>query len=214
MIGKTKISAVIPVYNECPHLEPVIKNIVKLKHIDEFICVNDGSTDKSLEVLEKYKNKINIVTYKKNRGKGYAVAQGIKIAEGELIILLDADITNYSDKDVFDMCNPIIEHELEFVVGLFPSRKEIVKIKAISGIRVYKKAHLVPLIEELESSTKYGIEPILNVRLKHLKHDHVWISRLDHISKYQKYDTMKSINEYAGETKSLINEYIRIATDE
>ena len=210
MINKIKISAIVPVYNESPYLDEVISNLVKIKCIDEFICINDGSTDNSLEILNKFNNKITIVTYEKNKGKGFAVAQGLKVTNGEIVVLLDADITDYSKEHILDLCNPLVNNKLRFTIGLFPSYKEIIKIKSISGLRAYYKNDIFHLVKELEKSTKYGIDPILNMKLKHLKHDYIKIPRVNHISKYQKHKPRKAIREYSEEGKSLAEESFRI----
>jgi len=201
---------IIPVYNESPHLDKVLSNLVKIKCIDEFICINDGSTDDSLKILEKYNNKITIVTYEKNRGKGFAVAQGLKIAEGEIVVLLDSDITNYSKSTVLSLCNPLVRNEMKFTIGIPSNYKEVTILKSISGLRAYFKEDILPLLKELEKSTKYGIEPILNMKLKHLKHDFITIPKTDHINKFQKHSTKKMLEEYAIEGKSLTQECVRI----
>jgi len=90
----TKISIIMPVYNGEKFLKKSIKSVSKqtLKDI-ELICVDDGSTDKSLEILEKQQKKhefIKILT-QKNQGSGSARNYGIDEAEGEYIAFIDAD---------------------------------------------------------------------------------------------------------------------------
>jgi glycosyltransferase involved in cell wall biosynthesis len=90
-----KIYALICAYNEERTVNEVIRDT--LKHVDNVIFVNDGSTDKTLEnVQAKFsKNKkVIIVSYPKNRGKGYALISGFKHfikTNGDVLITLDAD---------------------------------------------------------------------------------------------------------------------------
>jgi glycosyltransferase involved in cell wall biosynthesis len=212
MISGKKISAIIPVYNECPHLDKVISNLVKIKCIDEFICINDGSTDNSLKVLEKYNNRINIVTYENNRGKGFAVAQGLKLAKGDIIVLLDADIRNYKELQIKSLIKPLTRGKYRFTIGKIKCISgEIFKI--YSGIRAYFITDLKPLIKELEKSSKYGIEPILNIKLRNKQHRFIPLFNVDHKRKYNKYDFGTTAVEYWKEGKSLTQEYIRIIKD-
>jgi len=90
-----KVSIIIPVYNVEKYLEECIESAINqtYPHI-EIIAVNDGSTDKSLQILEKFSNKIKIIS-KNNEGKASACNQGLKFASGEWIKVLDADDVLY-----------------------------------------------------------------------------------------------------------------------
>ncbi|MDR1245149.1 MAG: glycosyltransferase [Endomicrobium sp.] len=89
-----KISVIIPVYNTekevCKCLDSVVNQTEKEI---EIICINDGSTDKSLSILEKYANKDKriIVINQNNRGVGGARNSGLKIAQGQFISFIDSD---------------------------------------------------------------------------------------------------------------------------
>ena len=90
-----KVSVIIPVYNTAPYLERCLDSAINqtLKDI-EIICVNDGSTDNSLKILQKYAKKdkrIKVVDLKTNRGVSNARNIGISIAQGEFIGFLDSD---------------------------------------------------------------------------------------------------------------------------
>ena len=89
-----KVSVIIPVYNVEKYLNKCIDSIINqtLEEI-EIICVNDGSTDSSLNILEDYKNKDNriIIINQRNLKQATARNNGIKIAQGEYISFIDAD---------------------------------------------------------------------------------------------------------------------------
>ena len=87
----TKVSIIIPVYNAEKYLEECIGSAINQTHQDiEIIAVNDGSTDKSLDILKKYANKLKIIS-KENGGLASARNAGIMTATGEWIKPLDAD---------------------------------------------------------------------------------------------------------------------------
>jgi len=81
-----KISIIVPIYNAEKYLEQCLESIRKqtLKDI-EIICVDDGSTDKSPEIMDRIAKNDNrfVVIHKKNAGNGHTMNQGLKVATGE-----------------------------------------------------------------------------------------------------------------------------------
>lgn len=124
-----KISVVIPAYNEsgsidevCAGLEDVFRSI---SHQYEIICVDDGSTDGTSGVMQALldkNNKIRTVKCHKNTGKTAALAAGIKIATGNIIITMDADLQN-DPKDIPDMLGSI-NKGYDLVCGWRHQRKD------------------------------------------------------------------------------------------
>ena len=104
------VSLIIPCYNSAEWIEKCLKSIPKRDDI-EIICINDGSSDKTLDILEKYKkNKykdLKIISYKNNKGVSYARNQGIEQAQGEYLLMLDSD--DYINSEVF---NKIVDNYL------------------------------------------------------------------------------------------------------
>ena len=79
-----KFSIIVPVYNTEKYLDCCLNSILKQTNQDyEIICVNDGSTDNSLDVLNKYKEDIVIVN-QDNQGLSMARNNGVKKAKGKL----------------------------------------------------------------------------------------------------------------------------------
>lgn len=89
-----KVSVIVPTYNEEKHIKACLDSIIEndLKEI-EIIVINDGSTDSTKEILEKYKNKYDIIKVieKENEGQGSARNIGIDLAKGEFLTFVDAD---------------------------------------------------------------------------------------------------------------------------
>ena len=89
-----KISVVVPVYNVGVYLEKCLDSLLAQTLDDiEILCINDGSTDNSLEILQKYAQKDERIKIfdKENEGQGVGRNIGIKNATGEFIAFVDPD---------------------------------------------------------------------------------------------------------------------------
>ena len=98
---KKFVSVVTPTYNRVNKLHRVCNSIknqtlkrINGEYIFEWIIIDDGSTDNTRELVEKWKNEVDwpiIYKYQENKGKPWAVAEGVKLANGELTLLADSD---------------------------------------------------------------------------------------------------------------------------
>ena len=91
-------SIIIPAYNETKrigNLEKIVKYLRGVREPWELIVVNDGSKDDTLVKLESYQKKygLRVVSYKQNRGKGYAVKTGMLVASGAYRLFCDIDLS-------------------------------------------------------------------------------------------------------------------------
>jgi len=105
------LSIVIPAYNEQSRIAEAIKRVKNLDfsrqgYSKEIIVVNDGSTDRTENILRAQKG-IIFVSYKKNRGKGFALREGFRRAKGEIICIQDADL-EYEDAAIARMLSEVL----------------------------------------------------------------------------------------------------------
>ena len=97
MIEKEQIyfSVIIPIYNRESFIKKTIRSVLNQSYKNfEIICVNDGSTDKTAQILNEFKTKdprIEIITLTKNCGRCIARNEGIKKAKGNWLCFLDSD---------------------------------------------------------------------------------------------------------------------------
>lgn len=77
-LRQLKICVVLPTYNNAGTLARVVEEVCS--YTTEVIVVNDGSTDETAEVLQSYAERVTVVAYARNRGKGYALKQGFRKA--------------------------------------------------------------------------------------------------------------------------------------
>lgn len=122
----SKISIIIPVYNADKYLSKCLSSLLGQSFTDwEAICVNDGSTDNSLDILQEYAKKDSRIKLliQDNQGLSQARNNALKIAQGDYISFLDADDW-INDDYLQGLYNAIIEHDACIAVSV--------------GIRKYK----------------------------------------------------------------------------
>ncbi len=100
-----QVSIVLPIYNEASVLEEnlgrVVVHMEALGRSFELVCVDDGSSDASLSILEAFQARdprLRFTGLPSNQGKGAAVRQGMLLAEGEAVIFMDADLSTPLDE--------------------------------------------------------------------------------------------------------------------
>ena len=112
------ISIIIPAYNEenriCKTIEKISEFINHKEH--EIIVVNDGSNDKTIEFVNQLNlDNLKIVNNPGNKGKGYAVRNGMLHAQGDLLLYSDADLSTPIEE--LDKFIPFIEQGYDIVIG-------------------------------------------------------------------------------------------------
>jgi len=125
MIKKTstKLSVIIPCYNENNTIEEIIKKVIESLDLYKFdnyqiIIIDDYSTDGTRDKLKKFisNRKIKVHLHEKNLGKGAAVKSGINLANGDLLIIQDADL-EYDPYDYDKLLLPFFETDADIVYG-------------------------------------------------------------------------------------------------
>lgn len=102
------LSVVMSVFNAAPFLNNAIDSILNQTYSDfEFIIVNDGSTDKSLEIIKSYQDGRIILINQQNKGLSKSLNTGIAIAKGEFIVRMDADDLSHPSR---------IEKQIKFML--------------------------------------------------------------------------------------------------
>lgn len=117
----TQLSFVFPLYNEQDRFQESFKTIIKYyeKYPNwEVIFVNDGSTDKTKEMVQekiKQNKRMKLISYKKNKGKGYAIKKGMINATKPLILFSDIDFSTPLSE--LELLYPFIKKGADVVIG-------------------------------------------------------------------------------------------------
>lgn len=118
------VSLIIPVLNEEKTLETIVERCAKQKVLKQLVIVDDGSTDKSRQVLEKIKKRslkkkdklITVIHHKTNLGKGAAIKTGLLNVLGEYAMVQDADLEYYPE-EIVNLYNRAVKSKDGIVFG-------------------------------------------------------------------------------------------------
>ena len=114
-----KLSIIIPCYNEVATISEIVKQVLAIDHQDlEIIVIDDASNDGTREILEESVKPFvaKIIYHKKNMGKGAALRSGFKEANGDVVIVQDADL-EYNPQNIPKMLELIESGKADVVFG-------------------------------------------------------------------------------------------------
>lgn len=206
------VSVIIPAYNEEKTIGQVIDKVRESKIDTEIIVVNNCSTDRTEEIAKEKNVK---TVYCENRGKGYAMEEGIKYATGNIITFIDGDLGIYIHDIINLMVSPIIEGEAEFTKSafireggrvtelvakpllelLFPNIKNFEQ--PLSGIIAGTKEAFDKIVFEKDYGVDIGI--LLDMVNNNVKIEEIHIGRIDNNSQ-----SWQSLPKMAKEVASAI----------
>ncbi len=172
-LNTPELSLFLPVLNEEDNLRPMHTKISEalnsLGKTAEVIYVDDGSTDKSLQVLKEiaaHDDRVRVISLRRNYGQTAAMSAGIDAAKGEILIPMDADLQN-DPKDIARLLGKLNEG-YDVVSGWRKDRKDALVLRKIPSWianSVISKIGGVPLHDYGCSLKAYRREVIQDVKL-------------------------------------------------
>jgi glycosyltransferase involved in cell wall biosynthesis len=135
-------TVVIPCYNEEGNIEECVRRVPRMGRETEILVVDDGSQDRTAEIasrLEQTVAGVRLISYRPNRGKGHAVKVGFEAARGDVVMILDADMTVIPE-ELDRFFQPIQEGKAEFVNGtrmLYPMEGGAMKLLNFWGNKMF-----------------------------------------------------------------------------
>lgn len=203
------VSVIVPVYNEETTVSRVVESLLSSPFFTEVVCVNDGSTDRSLKELEKFGEDITLIHFVENQGKGQAMAAGIERATGDLVTFIDADLTNLTDDHIETLLSPILRGDADVVLG-YAKRGEMPNLAAhLTGQRVYYREDLLPYLDQIAPS-RFGVEVLLNDLFQDKQVVMLPLQDLVGLTKAEKRSLLLAVREYLEEANEIISQLMRM----
>ncbi len=113
-----QLSVIIPAYNEAATLEEVVRRVESALTDKEIIVVDDCSTDGTARLGERLQSegRIRLLRHEQNQGKGAALRTGFAHAQGDMVIVQDADL-EYDPAEIPKLMKPILDNKADVVFG-------------------------------------------------------------------------------------------------
>jgi glycosyltransferase involved in cell wall biosynthesis len=118
-----RLSVVVPCYNEAATIETLLRRVAGERTQKEIVVVDDGSTDASASIVERLADggflagtAVRLIRHQHNQGKGAALKTGFSAAQGNVVVIQDADL-EYDPEEYSRLLRPIVEGKADVVFG-------------------------------------------------------------------------------------------------
>ena len=216
-----KISVVVPMYYEEEIVDvcykELLKNLKKIKNYDyEIIFVNDGSLDKTLDLLEKIgkkDKKVKIISFSRNFGHQAAVSAGLKFVSGDVALIIDADLQDPPEL-IHDMIKEW-ENGYEVVYGQRKSRDGESKFKLLTAKLFYRILNKFSSVNIPMDTGDFRLvdRKVVDVMNSLPEHNKFLRGLFSFTGFKQKAFLYERHERYAGKTKYTLKKMIKLASD-
>ncbi|MBS3105898.1 glycosyltransferase family 2 protein [Candidatus Woesearchaeota archaeon] len=198
-----KVTAVVPVYNEEKTIKGVLEVLSSSKDIDEILVIDDGSTDKTPDIIKRLQaNKMEYIKLKRNIGKDNAIRKCAKNINSEIVMIFDSDLIGFEKHHIENMLNALVEEKAGMVIGLRDKGNFLANIIMpyfpLTGGERALRTNIFKEIIKIPFHERWGLEWIMNdyLKKKKLKIAKIRLEGVDHIGlQTKKYGIMAFLNE-------------------
>lgn len=212
-IGLPPVSVVIAAYNEQAYIGSTVASILESSFPCELLVVDDGSTDRTPQILEAFGERIRVLRHPHNRGKGAAMASGVRAATGEIVAFCDAHLLGLRQDHLLSLVLPLVQGTARAVLGVnVPEQAPLVRVipyPVLTGQRAYFREDLMPLVDEMEH-LGYGVETFLFTRFPREKTAVVFLPGLVHLEKPQTSSPSAAAAGYLRESLEIAETLARV----
>jgi glycosyltransferase involved in cell wall biosynthesis len=212
-------TAIVCAYNEEKHLASVLDGLLNASFIEEIIVVDDGSQDRTSEIMHQYErhDRIRTIFLSPNHGKGYAMAEATTAARGDILLFVDADLINWNADYAAQVLVPVLRGQADLVIG-YPLREndkwdraDVLGVQRwLAGQRAVWRTDLLPIVAKMRPS-RFGVETLINMhyRTRHQPIKLVKLHGLLHPIKFEKSSRAEAWDEYVQEVRQILRTYAR-----
>ncbi|MGR4866023.1 glycosyltransferase family 2 protein [Caulobacter sp. LARHSG274] len=162
-----EISCIVCAYNEGERLRDILSAVDGHPALKEVIVVDDGSTDGTDALLRDYPG-VQVISYGRNRGKTYAMSQGVAAATGDHLMFLDADLAGLGRAEIDSLAAPIETGRAKVSISLRRNSLSLYRaigLDFVSGERVIPAWLIRDQVEVMEALPRWGGEAFINQRI-------------------------------------------------
>jgi esterase/lipase len=163
---RTKVTAIVPAYNEATHIEAVLSALRRAPSVGEIIVVDDGSTDGTGDRAARIEG-VTVLRNATNLGKAASMERGARAATLDTLFFCDADLVGFRPDHAEAIIHPVASGEYDMYIGLRGDRLQgaVHAIALYSGERAVRKEIWFALPDYYKH--RYRIEAGLNHYVKH-----------------------------------------------
>lgn len=158
------ISCIICAYNEADKINDILKAVHGHPLLSEIIVVNDGSTDDTALLAQSFPD-VTLISYPLNRGKTYALSQGMAAAQGDYFMLIDADLAGLTAADIFSLAAPVRSGLARVSISLRANSLALYRalgLDFVSGERLIPATLVKPHLNDMTRLPRWGGEVFIN----------------------------------------------------
>lgn len=207
------VSCVIPAYNESKNIAKVLRVVCTCEILNEIIVVDDGSKDKTKEIVKEFQKKfkqLRLIINENNLGKTGAVIKGINNAKNEIIFMCDADLLDFTHQNINSLVLPIVNKKYDLTVSNRAGDMATIMgytnwSRFFSGERVFYKTEFQKI--KLPKDSGYLLEVIMNLHYLNKKKKvlNVYMPNLFTVFQFNKMNFLKGVNNYLNMYSKIYN---------
>lgn len=184
-----RVSVVIAALDEAQTVAEVVGAVRRCRRVHEIIVVSDGSRDRTGAVARQAG--AHVIELPRNVGKAGAVMVGVERAQGDVVVLLDADLIGLRPDHVDELLRPVLEDGSDMVIGIFRRNLGHSVLPSLSGQRAIPRFHLLRHPELHERG--FGLERALAsiARRERWRVRRIGLLGVSHRLKEQKYGLVR-----------------------
>ncbi len=203
-----RVSCIIPAYNEGATIDAVVRAARGCAQVHEVIVVSDGSTDETA-MRAADAGADQVIDLPRNQGKGSAVAAAVSQTNGDVLLLLDADLCGLKSAHLTQLLAPVLNGQADMAVALFADDRLHGILRRLSGQRALRRRFLHA--PEMLTSTGFGLELALDRLVKQERGRVVLVklTGLKHRRKREKHGMVKGLRLEIKNTKDLLRQVLK-----